>query len=468
MTDQYYDFSGRDYAAAYQRLLDILREEVPELSDLNHSDAGVSLIRLDARTADQLAFYLDEAFNEGFITLARYKQSLIDLAMLTGYPPKLASAASTTITLGRFEGYEGYVHIPAQTIFTRGDGLGYVTQNAVQIKDVENSVTVDVLQGELVTLTIKPEEFAVTDLSGFPKVNIGRSVAAGTVRVSHGDPVETWTEVDSFWRSQESANDFSLELWADPYNGELDTVFLVLMHVPDVSVTVSFLRTAEADGNCGYGKITRVPATLLAQCTCTNEKPATGGAPAEGIESLRSRIPAVTRTQRRGVTLPDYEALIVSIPGVRHCQAIDRNEDSFCPYSYVKLYVVPEGGGPMSDYLRERIFEQCCSWGHLGRWRKRYIVLDATEVPVPVTARLGIAAGHKVEVEEPIVNQAMADLLSVDNQEIGGALAYGDIVLALDRLGGVSWSVVTSPVVATVAGQGEILTLGNVSWSWET
>ena len=84
---------------------------------------------------------------------------------------------------------------------------------------------------------------------GHPKYNLGKNVSAGTVRVSSDSGNTLWTEVDSFYRSFDDDNHFKLELYADLYDGETDTVYLVLgngehgLGVPITSLNVSYIKT---------------------------------------------------------------------------------------------------------------------------------------------------------------------------------------------------------------------------------
>jgi len=181
MPDAKYNFSGRDYSATFERLLQLLVSDVPELTDLNHSDAGISIIRLVARDSDQLAFYLDEAFAEGYIPTARYKQSLCDLAKLTGYPPKLASAASTTLTLTRINGVSGDISIPKWSSFSRTDGQSYVTLANYTLLAANETIDVEVYEGVHIQEVVSEGEWVQPDLSGLWKYNLGADVADGSV-----------------------------------------------------------------------------------------------------------------------------------------------------------------------------------------------------------------------------------------------------------------------------------------------
>lgn len=466
MPDSQYDFAGRDYAATLERLMTILRSEVPELTDLNHSDAGISILRLVARDSDQLAFYLDEAFAEGYINTARYKQSLVDLAKLVGYPPKLAAAASTTLTLTRKDGVTGDISISKWSSFSRTDGKTYVTLAAYTMLAASDTIDVEVFEGVHVQDTVSPGEWVQPDLSGLWKYNLGAGVAYGSVTLEHGAGPIVWTEQESLWRTFETDYHFLLEFYADLYGGSTDTVFLVLggYGKPSEDATVDYLQCTGASGNTGYGTIVTVDdSPLKDKVTCAHTDPATGGAAAETTENLRQRIPWVTRTQRRAVTTEDYEAVIESISGVKHCQAIDRRYGSEWPHEYVVLFVVPEGGGPMSAGLKTSIWAELADKGHRGDWENRYLLYDPTEVEVDVTATIGIAAGYSPSAVISSVTTAIQALLSPDGIEIAEDLQLSALYEAVMDVAGVTYVNFTSPSDTVTADNGEILVDGTIT-----
>jgi uncharacterized phage protein gp47/JayE len=472
MADFEYNFSGRDFTARFEALIARMRQDVPELTDLNHSDAGISILRLVADTVDKLNFYIDEAFAEGFIETARFKQSLIDIAKTVDILPKLASPARTTLRISRLEGVTGAITVPKYSSFTRADGVIFLTDVDVTLLAGQASIDVNATQGELVTYTLDPEDFTISTLTNRAMYNLGVNVAARTITVQHGSPIEMgWSEADGFWRSKLTDRHFILELFAEPepINDEVDTVFLVLgdgtqgMQLPPETMTVTFIRTDGPIGNCGSGTITVVPPAFTEILSCTNTVSATGGAYAEGIEDFRRRIPRVVRTQRRGVVAGDYEALIESVAGIKHCQAVDRNWRDQWPHMYMVLFAVPEGGGAMSNELRETVFAQLESWGHFGNWRERYILSDATPVSVAVTCRIGITPGNVGSTVAAAVQAAIENLFTVEHMDIQGTLSYTTLHQTVSAVTGVSWVEFSSPIDSVSAGIGEILTAGTIT-----
>ena len=297
-----YNFSGRDFSAEFERLLAILKVELPEYTDWNHSDAGIVLIRLLARETDLLNDYLDRVFAEGFIETAWFRKSLIDLGMLVGYLPNLASAATVTLTLTRVDGVEGDIIVPQYTEFTRIDGLGYLTTDAVVIDSLEDVVQVGAKQGAIVTDTYSLDEFTVDTKTGQYLLDLGLNVANATISITHGEePTVTWVEVDSFYRSISTDNHFLLLV-----DGDTDHVMLIIGNgingsIPpsDVDMSITFIRTDGSDGNVGAGMITSVPSAFINSITATNADVASGGAGSESIDELRQQIPAVTENSKK-------------------------------------------------------------------------------------------------------------------------------------------------------------------------
>jgi uncharacterized phage protein gp47/JayE len=457
------NYSGHDYTAELERLIALLPDSY---TDRNHSDAGISITRNQASTSDGVYAFGDHVADEGFLPYAQFRQSLIDLGLLVGYLPTLASAASTRLQLTRVDpAGTDTIAIPQYTVFGRVDGIEYVTIEAVSIPAGTLAVEVNAIQGTVVSLEVSSDDFQVQDWTKHPRYSLGESVAAGTLAMWHGDSPLYWLEIDSWWRSDTTDLHFLLEL-----NGDDDTVWIVAgdgtkgVALPEnETISIRFVRTDEADGNCGTGVITTVPEAFEDLITCTNIEVATGGAAAEDVESMRRNIPRMVRTQRRGVIKEDYETLIEHLPGVLHCQCLDRNDSTYWPHEYVILYVVPDGGGPMTTLLKEQIWAECGSWGMYGSWKNRYLLFDATEVAVNIVARIGVLSGYSPDTVIGAVIAALTAVLDVQNRTIGGTLQFADLHAAASAVAGVSWVEFDAPEEDTTSGNGEVVVAGTIS-----
>ena len=156
-------------------------------------------------------------------------------------------------------------------------------------------------------------------------------------------------------------------------------------------------------------------------------------------------------------------ALVEKIPGVLDCLCVDRNTDDQWPHMYVVLYVLPEGGGNMSDELQEMILAELQDWGHLGTWEGRYILLDPTEVAVNVTCSVGVIQGYVANAVLTAVRSAITDEFSVDNIGIGSPLDFDSMHDAILGVDGVAWVNFTTPISTITPGVGEIYTVGTLT-----
>ena len=468
-------FTGRDFSAEYERLLALLKLELPEYTDWNHNDAGITLLRLLARETDLLNDYIDRVFNEGFLQTAQFRQSLIELGRLVDYLPEVSSAATTTLTIARKYGLnapEDTITLPKYTSFTRNDGLSYLSLESLTIPYTQTPYTVNAIQGEATEITITKESFSLPDFAGFLKYDLGTGVAAGTVELSHGtEPNQiTWTEVDSFWRSTETDYHFYLEL-----NGDSDSVWLVVgdgahgaLPPEAEDLTLKYVVCDGADGNCGTGRITGIPTGYEEYIdTVTNAIVANGGAESETIESLRRQIPAVTRAQRRAVTKEDYVALVEHIPGVLWCQAIGRGEDNRFPWEYVALYIVPDGGGPMSDLFKDTVWAQLRDWGHMLNWPGRYALLDAIEYPVDVSVKIWTATGYSQNTVTTNITNTLDSFFALSERGISDAMSFVDLHTAVSNTSGVSVAEFVAPLTDINPGNGYIIRPGTYTISYQ-
>ena len=456
-------YSGRDFTAEFERLLALLRQIAPEITDQNYAEFSNALVRLVASVSDLHNAYIDQAAQESFSEWARFKRSQINIFRTVGYMPGLASSASTRLRFTKLPGATGAVNIPRWTAFGRLDGIEYLTTEAVTIPIGTDTVEVDALQGVAVTRTIQPEEFAIIDWSRRPKVNIGANICAGSVRIWSGEPAVYWTETETFFRVQATDKVFRLEL-----NGDDDTVNLALgdgsrgVSTPDGQLNLEFIRTAGAAGNGGSGTVTVVPDAFKTLITCTNIDSCSGGATAQSTNSIRREGPLVTEAQRRGVIKADYDALIAELPGILHARSYDIEDSPYWPHEHVIIYAVPDGGGELSEYNHRVILGLCQSKGVYERSSVRYVILNAIRKTINITARIGVLDGYVPAAVGSGVGQALAALLAPENQLIEGRVDFDDLHRAGSSVAGVSYIEFDSPITNIVCGQGEFPVPGTI------
>jgi hypothetical protein len=457
-------FSGRDYLAEVERLRQRAITLLTEWTDHNYSDPGEVLLALQGTTTDLINAVADNFAQENFLD-ARFRQSLIDQGKKIGYLPTLASAATTRLRFTRKDGVTGAITIPQWSAFGRSDGLEYPTVSSVQMAADANTAEVNAIQGTRVSYTLNAADFAINDWSKRPKYSLGANVAAGTVTMTHGDGAFVWSNIDTWWRVAATDLAFLLEL-----NGDDDTVWLTVGNgtrgqgPAATPMTVTFIRTAAASGNCGTGVITIAPEALAASITCSNIEMATGGAASETRESLRESLPDRTSIQRRGVTKTDYEGLISVLPGVLHCKTLDRNDNTYWPHNYKKIYVVPNGGGPMSSMLRSQILAECAAKGGEGSWAEgRYVLLDVTEKPITFAIRAGLVAGYDSAAVTAAIQTALEAFMAPTAQEIGGTNTFNAFHALVMAIPGLSWAEFDAPTADVTCDVNEFPTFGGLT-----
>jgi len=462
-------FVGRDYTAVLEWLIAQAQTVVPEITDYNHSGVWMGILRLLARNTDLLDIYIDAVFSEGNITTARFMQSLIDLGTLLDIKPVMCSPAITTLRLTRADEGTGEIVIPRGAAFSRGDGVLYSVLEATSIPENETDKDVVAYQGVLETVTVYSSAWEQYGASHRYRYNLGQGVVNWSVSML--DDLEvSWGYVESFYRSQPQSNHFSLEYYADKVNGVSGVYYITLgdgvygSNTLPASATIEFLRTDGQRGNCGTGVIT-IPTGDL-PVLCTNTTVANGGADVESIESFRTRMPLVARTQRRGLTKEDYEALLRSIQGIASVQVIDRSNGPSWPYLYIFIYVHPAGGGALGEALQQTIEQQCTSWGHLGDWRGRYVVSSATEVEVNINASVGKAYEYSENTVTANINVALNELFEPGNTIVGRGITLAQISAAITSAVGVDWVNLIAPTTNIPDTVGAVPILGNVEVSY--
>jgi hypothetical protein len=133
----------------------------------------------------------------------------------------------------------------------------------------------------------------------------------------------------------------------------------------------------------------------------------------------------------------------------------------------VVIYVVPEGGGAMSSTLYNTIMDELTSIACLGGWSGRYILLDATEVPVNIACSIGVNYGYSSEVVISSVTAAINLFFHVDNNDIYRVFSLGSLHTTVMAVTGVSW-VEFSGVDNVYPEHGQITTIGNITISIAT
>jgi hypothetical protein len=154
------DYTGRDYYAIRDQLIQRVKERVPEWQGSDPNDFGLALIEAFSYMGDLINYYVDRVANESFILTATQRESLLNIASMYGYKPANYVSSSTTLSITNSkQGYQGAI---GGAIIESGDATHTLGNYAKVI--VPND-----------------HPFTVSGPNNFIKVNSMPNVAVGTV-----------------------------------------------------------------------------------------------------------------------------------------------------------------------------------------------------------------------------------------------------------------------------------------------
>lgn len=135
-------------------------------------------------------------------------------------------------------------------------------------------------------------------------------------------------------------------------------------------------------GNIGASAIAHVSGSGIVLpniAAVTNPLPAQGGQDRETTAELRQRAPVAFNTQKRAVTLADYEALLTARDDIQRAQARKR---ALGGWSAIFLTVDRIGGGPVDDAFRQMLLDYLEPYRMMGH----DLTIDAPiYVPLAIT-----------------------------------------------------------------------------------
>ena len=363
------DYTSRDYFSLREALIDRIRTRLPAWSGDNPADFGVALVEAFAYVGDVTNYYIDRVANESYLPTATQRQSILNIARTYGYFP--AGFRASSLTLQLVNSGSSSVTLPAGTQFSgqvsSGDvvfELIFTTESPVtvpaQVGEVTGTATVIGFQYEQIADRLEnaatgPDDIAGELLavsSGLPEQTyqlLENQVVQGSVEVyvQNGSIFEQWREVD--YLIDFGPNDPVFSVVSD------ENEFQSVIFGDGVSGTIpprdAIIKTRYKVGGGAVGNITtnlineirRVPgltesetALLAATLEVTNTTVGVGGSSPEDNESIRENAPLALTALNRAITLKDYAALAVQVPGVGKAKAVADI------WTSVNLYIAPQ------------------------------------------------------------------------------------------------------------------------------
>jgi hypothetical protein len=447
-----FDYRARDAATLLHAMRALIPRKLPEWTGHDSEvDFGNVLLELFAHAGDIVSYYTDAVANESYLGTAQTRRSVIEHLRLIGYVLSTAAPASAMLTISLPSKPAAPVRITRGTAFATSSGpdapsfrFEYTGNADLELKFEENdglfatTTPVPVEEGRFVNREVlgvsdgtAHQRFALVH----PRL-ILRALGAGQDRAPDiellselGNGIVHWVQRETLAFSGSKDQDFMLEIDADD---RAEVVFGLATPDAGAQLRATYRVGGGEHGNVApgaIGTITDGPDLTKLGASVNNEGPATGGAGRETIEHAVEHAPKVFRSLRRAVTVADYESLAAEFNGVGKVRA------RASAWNTVTLSVAPQGGGDVSDVLRNDLigyFEDKRSIG------TRIEVVNVDYVPIFVTADVDVERFYSDAQVREQVRQAIRELLDFDRVSFAEVIYLSKLYEAVERIDGVA------------------------------
>lgn len=454
------DYTNREFQTILEDLRANLRRDLPGVNDFLESNEGRVLLDYPAGIADLLGFTIDRQAAELYIDTLETREALISLLRLINYQPANPIPEQVLVNLSRAgSSIESEYVVPKYSKLTADVEAGvipFTTATQMVIPVGSSSATVLCVQGEWKTTRY------ISNGAPFQRFILqSRRIAQGFIRVFVGST--EWTlatdntmvghrSADTVFVTRNLADQRVLVQFGNGGEG----------YIPPrgSEVKIHFMDTLGPNGHVEANAITSVADSTLVP---NNPEPSTGGRDFETIEVARYRYPEIFKTQRRAVTLRDWEVLAQDVPGVMQAKAVDRNIDPSLTFFQVRLYVIGNGG-ITSDGLNKVVTDAMRS---LRVNATVYEVVSPARVNIDVKVALNVYRQFDVDDVVGEVTAAIADFFEMTSEEssevkLGQNISYSRLVAAVQAVAGVASAAFTSPNADVQIGSNEFAWLRTV------
>ena len=470
------DYTSRDYAAIRDDLISLIPVLLPEWTTTDASDFGITLIELFSYMGDMLNYYIDRSANEGFISTATQRNSVLSIANTLNYTPSTGLPATVTLTFQNSTAVT--ISVPAKTqVATTTTVNGVSTQivfetNAAAtvpaaVGAVKGSAAVSATQGTTIFDEYLGDSngtaYQVFTLSQNPLITSTLQIVANGVTYNQVSYIIDAGYNDPAYTVTTDADNVSYVSFGDNISGRIP---------PTGAIYATYRVGGGASGNVGPNTLTYLLTNVVAGLTVNNQNAASGGADPESTDSIRFNAPFALTALNRAVSLADYAALAVQVPSVGKAIA------DGTVYNNILLYMAPSGdsslGTPGVDVDGETndIFDNASAdvisfLTDKAPATTTVTILPPTYVPININLNLHIAAQYKQSVVSNAVYAMLSSILEFDNTIFAEQFVLQYILSAISSVPGVSYADVTVLARADAAFTGNLTatssTISNVS-----
>lgn len=242
------------------------------------------------------------------------------------------SAPSGSSTVGGTLEYNLAYTVPQYTVFNAYDAtntlIDYYLSSAVTFTQTNVNAVASLVQGKIIfnesvgTSSGRPNQSFRLMKPNVDTDSITVEVYEGPL--SGGSPtavtyqyypyLSTAKFSDKVFTTKLTSDGYTQIIFGNSFNGYIPST--------NASIYVSYRTTVGSDGNINANRIQFISGTPSSYVTIVSSGAFTGGANVESIESIRSNVSRLFRTQDRAVSLQDYKDLTLQIPGVSKATAV--------------------------------------------------------------------------------------------------------------------------------------------------
>lgn len=461
------DYTTRDYTAISDELKNLIQYYLPEWTNRDPADFGITLIELFAYMGDQLNFYIDRAANESFLTTASQRKSVLQIANLLSYSPSNSRAASVSLTFSNSTSSQ--VTIPAGTKVSTTTVVNADNQQIVFEVDsdvvvpaatsitplIQSTVSATATEGE----TIDTDPTQVSDglanqtyqLLQYPVVDRSVSVTIDGTPYNYVVNLIDSAADDPVFSTTFDAYGATFVTFGDNTSGRIPPI--------NSEIIFSYRVGSGNAGNIANGSIKKILDLNVAGITVSQNAAAFGGADQESTDSIRINAPKKISTLNRVVSLKDYrDYAVTNISGVNKANAVSS------VYTSVILYCAQESdpgfdAGRASGYTAnfdQLILDVAAEFADVTAPNVTITPIPPTYVAIDISVSVVAAANRRQSTVVTAVTAALNNLLTFSNVDFGYSIKQDDVRVAVSQVDGVSGYTITKLARAGSSGVSDV------------
>lgn len=464
------DYTSRDFASLKADLIKLINNRTGlQWDPADYNDLGNVLVEAFAYMGDVVNYYIDRAANETAISTAIKRSTLLNFAQLYGYNPSGPKPAAVTVSFTNngttaidlpigTQVMAPLVYGPYREVFFETTQLlSQLAPGDTQSVTASEGKTVNTDRPDLIDPTYHlpiPVSLGTTDGSANQSFFIfDTNLVTGSLKVYIGQGVAfaPWQYVDSLIEYGPQDHVFTTVLNDDGTTSVLFGDGTNGLVPPTGQLVGAVYKTSSGiSGNIVAGTISEVTfipgnpdTSVLGSIGVTNTYAAFGGADADDLTKLKSKIKASVNTRNRAVTLQDYINLAVQVPGVGKANAVAGS------WTSVTVYVQPQDDGTYTPGI--------VSGSATGAWNDIALaVQSALQEPsligttvtvspptyVPVYAKINVLIDGAYKQSTVVINikkalLSAAGIFSYDNNVFARVISPSAVVAAVYAVEGI-------------------------------